>query len=401
MFWTHSEDSDFAEIRSITVADRELATHEVALPEGLLPEGGLIGALGTPALETVGREVERHWAQLPHGPQAAEMWKRAVSRGRDLGEACSALWLDLFGSQGLVVIDPRLPAFRAAARPWIDRYLEHAESANRAARSGGEAVEHKGGRRIVVDAALESFVFEVKDGVRRKVKAEEARALGRGSTLSPSVALRPVLQDAVLPTVAMACGPSELAYLAQVRGVFRELGVTPALPVPRWGATWLPPAAVALIDAAKADPWEVVADADSVLRRLAESRVPADLRREIESVRAATFSGLDRVAESSKRLDPSLPQLVESVRAKLDYQLGRLSDGMVSKSRHRLEREHPAWARLRYYLAPGDKLQERRIAALEPLAHRGPSVAAELCELATEHARELEQGHHSHHLLEL
>ncbi len=64
-------------------------------------------------------------------------------------------------------------------------------------------------------------------------------------------------------------------------------------------------------------------------------------------------------------------------------------------------REHPAWPRLRYYLLPGDKLQERRLAALEPVAYRGPSVAMELCDLAEAHAEALERGVWGHDLLEL
>ena len=39
----------------------------------------------------------------------------------------SALWLALFAEQGLVVVDPRLPAFRAAARPILERYLAGAD----------------------------------------------------------------------------------------------------------------------------------------------------------------------------------------------------------------------------------------------------------------------------------
>ena len=70
-------------------------------------------------------------------------------------------------------------------------------------------------------------------------------------------------------------------------------------------------------------------------------------------------------------MDASLPQLVESARAKVDYQFQRLLEGLAGKVRHRLEREHPEWPRLRHYLLPGDRLQERRLASLEVVAYRG------------------------------
>ncbi len=112
-------------------------------------------------------------------------------------------------------------------------------------------------------------MFEIADGARHKISAADALARGAGVTLSPSVALRPAVQDGVFPTVAMAVGPGEIAYLAQLREVFEGVGVAPAMLVPRFGATWLPPEALALIEASGADPWRVVADTDAVLAELA------------------------------------------------------------------------------------------------------------------------------------
>src|SRR6185369_16843303 len=161
---------------------------------------------------------------------------------------------------------------------------------------------------------------------------------------------------------------AEIQYLAQLREVFEGVGVRPAAPVPRLTATWLPPAAVELIEASGAPAWDLVTGADRVLREHADRAVPAALRSEIEDARAAVFSALDRYAQSSTRVDASLPQLVESARGKIDFQFARLSEALTGKVRHRLERQHPEWSRLRYYLLPGDRLQERRLASLEPVA---------------------------------
>ena len=104
---------------------------------------------------------------------------------------------------------------------------------------------------------------------------------------------------------------------------------------------------------------------------------------------------------AAAQVDASLPQMVASARAKVDYQFARLEEGLVGKVRHRLEREHPEWARVRYVLLPGDRLQERRLASLEPVARRGVEVVGELCDLAADAARELESGRHAHVLAEL
>ncbi len=401
LFWTHSEDSDFAEIRSITVGDATLALHELSLPEEIHQDGALVGGLPLPAVSDLTEQALARWQGLPGHAAVAQLCRHALGRARDLGEAQSALMLALFGDRGLVVVDPRLPAFRAAARTVINRYLDQAETLSTLGRQAGASLTARIGRAPLADAALDSFVFGIEDGMRHKLTVSAARAREAGLPLSPSVALRPVVQDGVLPTVAMACGPGELAYLAQLREVFEALDVRAACPVPRFAATWLPPAATALIEAAGAEPWEVVAATDAVLKVHAERQLPAELRDQLAEARAELRASLERFAAASIGVDASLPQMVESARGKMDYQFARLLEGLTGKVRHRLERDHPEWLRLRYYLSPGDRLQERRLASLEPVAWRGPQVATELCDLAEEHAGALEQGDLRHYLVEL
>jgi len=400
LFWTHTEDSDFAEIRGATVIDAQLQLVDLQLPDRAHTEGGLVGSIAVEPLRELGERALDTWRELPGHADVAELWRGSLARARDLGEAMSALWLALFADTGLVVVDPRLPAFRAAARPILERYLAKADPAHAAVRTAGSRLETLGGRSVLADAALESFVFEVLDGRRRKIAPEAARARGATAVLSPSVALRAAVQDGVLPTVAMACGPGELAYLAQLREVFDAVGVRAAAPALRFSATWLPPAAVALAEAAGGDAWEVVAHTDAVLARLAEAHVPGELQRALASTRAAADQSLARLAEVARGFDASLPQMVESARGKIDFQVTRLAEGVLGKARSRLDREQPLWRRLRYVLQPGDRLQERRLASLEVVARRGRDIVRGVCDLATEHARATAGGVHEHYLLE-
>lgn len=400
LFWMHGEDSDFAEIRGVSVADAELELHDLALPAESHREGGLVGALALGPLAQLEAQALSHWATLPGHADTSALLARSRAGARDLGEATSALLLALFAESGLVVIDPRLPAFRAAARGVIERYLGASDALESAARAAGQRLEVLCGKHPLSDASLESFVFEVADGVRHKCTASAARSRGASVTLSPSVALRPAVQDGVFPTVLMACGPGEIAYLAQLREVFEGVAVPPAMPAPRFGATWLPPAAIDLIEASGAEPWSVVCSTDQVLHALAERRLPDALARDLAASRTMSNEALDRLADASREFDASLPQLIESARGKVDFQYSRIEEGVISKARGRLDREHPLWRRLRYVLLPGDKLQERRLGSLEPVARRGAAVVADLTELAAEHAEQLSAGVHEHLLLE-
>jgi uncharacterized protein YllA (UPF0747 family) len=401
LFWMHGEDSDFSEIRGVTVGDPTLTLHELSLPETAHHDGALVGGISCTPLAALEREALEHWSPLPGSAEARTLLERGRGRARDLGDSMSALMLALFAAQGLVVVDPRGPAFRAAARAIIDRYLADADALSEAARRAGAWLEDRIGRRPLADSSLDSFVFAIEDGVRRKVAPAEVRAAGGRLTLSPSVALRPVIQDGVLPTVAMACGPGETAYLLQLREVFQRLAVRPACAVPRLAATWLPPAAVALLDAAHADPAELVLAADAVLHRHAEQSVPGAVLEVLQRAEGEAIAGLARISEAARAVDTSLPQMVDSVRAKLEYQYQRLREGAVGKVRRKLEHQRPEWQRLRYYLMPGERWQERRLATLEVAAYRGAAVVAEIAELAHDHARRLADGVLEHAVIEL
>ncbi|MBI1798932.1 MAG: bacillithiol biosynthesis BshC [Candidatus Eisenbacteria bacterium] len=401
LFWMHGEDSDFAEIRTVTVGDAALSLHDLELPALAHRDGGLVGSIARDPVAGIERRAIDAWSALPGGPQLDALLARIGGVARDLGETISALMLELFAEQGLVVVDPRLPAFRAAARVVIDRYLARADSLSEAARHAGAWLEPRIGRRPLADASLESFVFAIEDGKRRKIPLDEARSAGASRTLAPSVALRSAVQDGVLPTVAMACGPGEVAYLLQLREVFKGVGVEPACPVPRLAVTWLPPAAVSLIEQSGEDAATLISGADAAISRLAALAVPAAAREALAEAHRAALEGLARVSETARAVDSSLPQMVESARAKIDFQYQRLSEGLAGKVQKKLERLHPEWPRLRYYLRPGDRWQERRLASLEPAAYRGLAVAAETCELARDHAERVARGELDHIVADL
>jgi bacillithiol synthase len=84
--------------------------------------------------------------------------------------------------------------------------------------------------------------FIVGDDQRVPVSVLVDQARQRPETFSPNVLLRPVVQDTLFPTVCYVAGPNELAYLAQLRGVYDAFGLPMPLMHPRATATLLDPA---------------------------------------------------------------------------------------------------------------------------------------------------------------
>jgi hypothetical protein len=88
------------------------------------------------------------------------------------------------------------------------------------------------------------LLLESSHGRRRRLDAGDTQAASRlhatPADFSPHAALRPIVQAATLPVVAQVCGPSELAYLGQARGLHALFGVEAPVLVPRLEATRVP-----------------------------------------------------------------------------------------------------------------------------------------------------------------
>lgn len=172
------------------------------------------------------------------------------------GGAFARLLGGLTDRLGLVLLDPCDSEFAglAPARALLAREIEGrggwstqalAKSEAELARRGYDALvpERRGGRLGVFfadDEGRRVALIGGADGVRPidgswRLSWAEVAALAEQSPgrFTPDVLLRPLLQDACLPTVAYVGGPSELQYHAQLGALYAELGIPRPLPLCR------------------------------------------------------------------------------------------------------------------------------------------------------------------------
>ncbi len=140
-------------------------------------------------------------------------------------------------------------------------------------------------------------VMESRDGRRRRVASDDRAALERIKSslqdFSPHASLRPLVQAAALPVVAQVCGPSEILYLGQMRGLHQANNLPAPILVPRLEAT------------AMQDHKDVSMNTLSLLT--SEKNLAAGPSRDIDALYQAAQSLADRVI----RKDPSLKQRAE------------------------------------------------------------------------------------------
>ena len=411
VFWNATEDVDFDEIAGASWAGSDLSPRAGALPRTAREDGRMVGALAAGLAAGVWHEARGDWHELPGSARVYALLDaaaRAAEAGGDLGDVSSRLVLEAFAPAGIVVIDPRLAAFRRAALPLYERYVEIHGDVRHALDEAGDAIESLGLPRGFQRAQTEFALFQSDGAQRRRLAPKEGvAALERARAtdapgLVPGAALRPIAQDFVLPTLALVAGPGEIGYLAQLERPARMLGVTPAAIVPRWSATWLPRAALDACAEAGIAPADFVLRPDEAMQDYFRAGVPEELARPLAALRAQTEKAFADLAAHAPALDRSLPELVRATARRVDWRLAKLAEGFARKARREWKRARPEGPHLSSYVRPHGVLQERTLSWLDVVARGGHDAELAAARAAADHVRRaLDGGKLSHDAMAL
>jgi bacillithiol synthase len=342
IFWLATEDHDLAEADHVTFPDRhELKTLRLASEPA---NGSAAGKV------TLGKSIEDLLAQaaeiLGPGPLLDQL-SACYREGRSLGQAFAQFISHTFAAQGLVVMDASSRGFHALGSDVLRQAIVRADELRVALNDRDQQLAAAGYHSQVLVPPLSSLLFLFDSGTgarvplrrtaeggwhaaRQSYSAAELLAIldAEPERLSPNALLRPVFQDAILPTAAYVGGPSEVAYFAQSQVLYeRILGrTTPVLP--RLSATLMEPAIADLlarydvslpdvIQSALKDPLELA-------QRLGARSISAIGKRKLAAAGNALDTELSALATYMHSLDPGLGRAADVSSSKMRYQMNRM-----------------------------------------------------------------------------
>jgi bacillithiol biosynthesis cysteine-adding enzyme BshC len=258
LFWLQTEDHDFTEIASCTVAGRDGEPVRLALADEQDGQGRVSVAhrvLGPEVAEALGALAEA----LDPGPAADEvlqLLRACYQPGKSLAGAFASVLATVFADEGLLILDPRDARLAALAAPIYRSALENSEAIERQLKQRRDALAMAGFDEQVAVRERGALVFFHRDSptgprfrLQRRQAASDWELAGSSEIIShddllatlareplrfsTSALLRPMVQDALLPTVAYVGGPGEINYFAQLGPLYQHFGLAPPLLVPR------------------------------------------------------------------------------------------------------------------------------------------------------------------------
>ena len=182
----------------------------------------------------------------------------------------------------------------------------------------------------------------------------------------------------MFPTVATVAGPSELAYLAQLREVYRHFDVAMPIIYPRASATLVDHATLKFLDRYQVDFETLQPQDDGVLNRLLAALLPDAVERTIGDTKRAIGERLAAVAAEVSAVDPTLSGVVETTQARMDRDLKNLRNKIVQAAKRRDETLRRQYQRARSQAFPHGDPQERAVGVIYFLNRYGPHLVVRL-----------------------
>lgn len=231
IYWMATEDHDFEEINYFNFRDKKIKwPRESAGPVGRLSTDGLAAVLDVFAKELgIGKNAE--WLK--------ELFENAYLKHTNLADATRYLANELFGTEGLVIIDADDAELKRHFAPYVKEELLKQTSHHKVAETAALLKDYN----IQVNPR-EINLFYIEDNIRERIilqdgtyyinntelKFSETEILAllesNPEKFSPNVIMRPLYEEVILPNLCYIGGGGEIAYWLELKSYFNSANVT-------------------------------------------------------------------------------------------------------------------------------------------------------------------------------
>ena len=351
-----------------------------------------------PLTAGIGEALEALRNSLPEGPLSAEVldWLgNAYHAGTTLGGAFGCAMAQMLGRYGVLTVDPLDPRVHQLTRRVFQHASEKAAEVRAALLSRNEHLTSRGyhaqvrvtetstllfayeaGRRSILHSDGTDFI----SGTEGRLSRPELLRLAEQAPekLSPTALLRPVMQDALFPTIAYVGGPAEIAYLAQSVPLYEQiLGRMPVV-VPRASITLVETPVQRLLGKYHLSIDDVFAGRQHLRAKMAARFFSEDLTTRFRETTESLERQMAGIQEALQKLDPTLTDAAKNGAQKMLYQLTSLERKAAAAVQSKSDQVERDAVRLENAIYPEKAMQERIYCGPSLLARFGMGLVEQL-----------------------
>ncbi|MCX8018982.1 MAG: bacillithiol biosynthesis cysteine-adding enzyme BshC [Chitinophagaceae bacterium] len=310
---------------------------------------------------------------LPYGRDAIQLIQRCYAEGVTMSKAFFLLLHELFGSYGLIVLQPDHPKLKARMIPVFEKELKEQPSCKIIQKTNDALLQHGFKPEAFV---REINLFYLDNGLRERIVQEGNRFRVLNSQLSfsekeilsclhnhperfsPNVFLRALYQSVILPDAVFTGGGSELAYWLQMKDLFAYFQIPYPVLVLRNSFLWIEKKYGTKIRKLSLVPEDFFNPADNLIKKFISENHNNLLSLKPELNEAEAF--YTKLSEKVSVHYPELGQHILSLKAAAGKKLSALERKIEKAIKKRQADSLRQIAYLKNILFPDGTLQERR-----------------------------------------
>ncbi len=407
VFWIESEDHDFDEAASTVLFSGNGLEQITAEGTHRLPDQ-MAGTtmLGASISETV-RQFLDLLPDTEFKPEIAEILESCYEPGITFEIAFARTMNRLFSNHPLILVSANDPRFKQLAVEVLCREVETAPASSYDVVAQSSILESMGypaqtkpravnlfylnqlGQRLKIEQPSPENFLVLPDRQRYTRHQLIEICQDHPEKFSPNVILRPIVQDAVLPTFAYIGGPGEISYLAQFRKAYEHFGLTMPFVIPRGSFTLVEPKIARTMDKvlkatgrpsfSRRQVYEAVfGDVQELRKSMVSGGDSQKLDALFEQVESEVTRSLSTLEPALVKMDPTLQPTLAASSGQIAKIIGTIKEKTYRAGRRKNDELLQQLDKAELNLFPDGKPQERSINIFHYLNKYGPSLIGEL-----------------------
>ena len=391
IFWIAGDDHDFEEAGHTYLLDRggSVTRHVYEYISDIVPAVADVKLTDSKELDCLLRQLQDSLGESDFTSELYQTIERAYTRDDTLVSAFGQLMAHFTQDLGLILCNPADTEVKQVATPFFRAVIEKQDQLHAVlADTGQRLVQNE--YHVQVEKKPEAVsLFHHQPGRFPIICRDDGFAAGERSwtkselldeiethpeQFSPDALTRPVMQSFLFPVISQKCGPSELAYMAQLNPLFDLFDQTAPFYVARPTLTIVEKRVERLMDEMKITFEEMTGDVEQIVNRVLGETFPVDLQDSVSNLRQEIARQFDEFADEALSFDPGQNRNAEQVKGKIDYLLNGFESKLFAAHKKKSQQLRNRVYRIANALYPHCELQERTINICSFLARYGPGV---------------------------
>jgi bacillithiol biosynthesis cysteine-adding enzyme BshC len=279
----------------------------------------------------------------------------------------------LFSQYGVIILDASDPRLKRLVSPIFERELKENLSSLAISKTDQLLTSFGYHSQLAIQPNRPN-VFVLKDG-RHSIERDGvgyrnlnsgqmysiAELIANPEQISPKAALRPIVEDTLLPTIAYVGGPGEIAYWAQLRGTYEAFDLPMPVVVPRAGFTLVEPKIKRHLERFSMSAAQVIVDPAGAENQALHSLIPPDFGLRIKDSKTAIEKEWRRLSNDVRQIEPSMGNAIDKMSNQMTHQINALEEKILKALKQREGIFAEQLKSVTEHLVPDKKLQERQL----------------------------------------